>query len=37
MFINARLFFYMTPNKVDRAFRRYQLLTSALLQFRSWW
>ncbi len=31
MFINARLFFYMSPNKIDRAFRRYQLLTCALL------
>lgn len=31
MFINARLFFYMSPNKIDRSFRRYQLLTSALL------
>lgn len=31
MFINARLFFYASPSKIDRGFRRYQLLTSALL------
>ncbi len=31
MFINARLFFYASPSKIDRGFRRFQLLTSALL------